>query len=361
MIFGNRVTMANIQFKLFSEINLWDSFFDTLREDYQGFDEWYNKKALQGEKAYVLYEQGRLICFLYLKEENPVDNSNITPSLDATCSWIKVGTFKVIPHKTKLGERLIKRMFDFAISKNIFNLYVTAFSKHEALIDLLKRYGFKQWGKKDDELVLVKNIVTNIKEIEQNIYLDFPSINADNVSKYILGIYPKYHTGMFSDSMLKTESFDILQDSSEANSIHKVYITNMQGIENLKRGDLLIIYRTKDDKASNANYSGVATSLCVVEEYRHISEFTEEAFIQYCKPHNIFTEVELKQYYKNRQFPKIIKMTYNISFKKRVILDMLRKIIKRESEPYWGFTPLNNDEFQSILKAGEVNESIIIH
>jgi len=30
---------------------------------------------------------------------------------------------------------------------------------------------------------------------------------------------------MFSDSMLKTESFDILQDSSEANSIHKVYIT----------------------------------------------------------------------------------------------------------------------------------------
>ena len=51
MIFGNRVTMANIQFKLFSEINLWDSFFDTLREDYQGFDEWYNKKALQGEKA----------------------------------------------------------------------------------------------------------------------------------------------------------------------------------------------------------------------------------------------------------------------------------------------------------------------
>jgi len=154
--------MANIQFKLFGEIDLQDSFFDTLRDDYKGFNEWYNNKVSQNERAYVLYEQEQLVCFLYLKEENPVDNTNIMPSLDITRSWMKVGTFKVIPHKTKLGERLIKRMFDFAISRNIFNLYVTAFSKQEALINLLKRYGFKQWGK----LVLVKNIAKDIKEME---------------------------------------------------------------------------------------------------------------------------------------------------------------------------------------------------
>ncbi len=79
--------------------------------------------------------------------------------LDLAKSWIKVGTFKVVPHRTKLGERLIKRMFDFAISKNIFNLYLTAFSKHKALINLLEQYGFKQWGNKGDELVLIKNIL----------------------------------------------------------------------------------------------------------------------------------------------------------------------------------------------------------
>lgn len=298
--------MANIQHEFFSKIDLKDTFFDSLRQDYPGFDSWYNKKALQDEKAYILYEENKLVCFLYLKEENPIDNTNITPPLDSTKAWMKVGTFKVIPHRTKLGERLIKRMFDFAISKNIFNLYVTAFSKHEALINLLEQYGFKQWGKKGGELVLVKNIATNLKEMKQDICLDFPSINTKNVNKYILGIYPQYHTGMFSDSMLETESFDMLQDSSESNSIHKVYITKMQGIENLKRGDLLIIYRTKDDNAPNANYSAVATSLCVVEEYRHISSFTEEDFIKYCKPHNIFTKEELKQYYKNRQYPKYL-------------------------------------------------------
>ena len=352
--------MANIRHKFFSEIDLKDSFFDSLREDYQGFDNWYDKKALQGEKAYILYEQG-LVSFLYLKEEKPVDNTDITPPLDTAQSWVKVGTFKVIPHKTKLGERLIKRIFDFAISKNIFNLYVTAFSKHQALIDLLEQYGFKKWGKKGNELVLVKNIAITPNGIQRNICLDFPSINAKDVSKYILGIYPQYHTRMFSDSMLKTENFSILQDSSEANSIHKVYITKMQGIENLKRGDLLIIYRTKEEKSPNANYSSVATSLCVVEEYRHINEFTEEAFLQYCKPHNIFDQEQLKRHYKSRQFPKIIKMTYNISFKKRVVLDTLREIIKRENEPYWGFMSLSDNEFQDILEAGEVNESIIIY
>ncbi|WP_270985526.1 hypothetical protein [Campylobacter helveticus] len=353
--------MANIQFELFSGINLGDSFFDSLRQDYQDFDNWYNKKALQDEKAYVLYEKNELVCFLYLKEENPVDNTSITPPLDSTTTWVKVGTFKVVPHRTKLGERLIKRIFDFAISKNIFNLYLTTFPKHETLISLLEQYGFKQWGKKDNELVLTKNIATTSKEIQQDICLDFPSINTKNVNKYILGIYPQYHTRMFSDSMLKTENFNILRDSSESNSIHKVYITKIQGIENIKKGDLLIIYRTKDKNAPNANYSAVATSLCVVEEYKHISSFTEEEFIKYCNPYNIFTEAELRRYYKTRQFPKIIKMTYNISFKKKVILDTLRKIVKREKEPYWGFVSLDDNEFQQILKAGGINESIIIY
>lgn len=352
--------MANIEYKKFGEINLQDSFFDSLRQDYQGFDEWYNKKALQEEKTYVLYEQNQLVCFLYLKEENPVDNSNIIPPLDTTKLWIKVGTFKVIPHRTKLGERLIKRIFDFTISKNIFNIYLTIFHEYKALIDLLKKYGFYEWGKKGGELVLVKNIATKTNEMKQDICLDFPSINTKNANKYILSIYPQYHTGMFSDSMLKTERFDILKDVSESNSIHKVYITKIQGIENLKKGDLLVIYRTKDNKSSNANYSSVATSLCVVEEYKYIDEFTEEEFIKYCKPHNIFTEEELKMYYKNKQYPKIIKMTYNISFNKRVILDILRKILGKEPN-YWGFVPINNNELQQILKTGEVNESIIIY
>lgn len=36
--------MNNINYKKFSEINLNDSFFDSLRQDYDGFDKWFKRK-----------------------------------------------------------------------------------------------------------------------------------------------------------------------------------------------------------------------------------------------------------------------------------------------------------------------------
>ena len=53
--------MLAVKLKDFSEIDLNSSFFDTLREDYEGikFDNWFKKKAKQKEKAYVNYN----ICF----------------------------------------------------------------------------------------------------------------------------------------------------------------------------------------------------------------------------------------------------------------------------------------------------------
>ena len=47
--------MLAVKLKDFAEINLSDNFFDSLREDYEGvkFDNWFKKKALKKEKAYV--------------------------------------------------------------------------------------------------------------------------------------------------------------------------------------------------------------------------------------------------------------------------------------------------------------------
>ena len=39
--------------KLFSDVDLSDEFFDSLRANYRGFDQWFAKKAREGEKAYV--------------------------------------------------------------------------------------------------------------------------------------------------------------------------------------------------------------------------------------------------------------------------------------------------------------------
>ena len=353
--------MSNIQEKYIREIDTSDSFFDSLRQDYKGFDAWIAKKAKANEKAYTLFDDnGQIVAFLYLKIENPVDNTDIKPALSINVPWLKIGTFKINAHGTKLGERFVKKIFDFAVSNNIYNIYVTAFEKQAPLIDLLKRYGFTQYGKKNNELVLTKKIPTCVQALKNDILLDYPAVNATS-DKYLLSIYPKYHTGMFSDSILHTESYDILKDMSESNSIHKVYITEMKGVEQLKRGDCLLIYRTKDENAQSANYSSVATSLCVVEEYKDLSGFADfDDFVRYCKPHNIFTDIELKNIFISKKYTKIIKMTYNISFKRRVILKRIREIIGHE-EVYRSFAKLTDEAFFAILKEGMVNDSIIIH
>ena len=79
----------NITHKTFNEINLEDSFFDSLREDYLGFDEWFKRK--KDQDAFVQYQDGKIEGFLYLKiEENLVDD--IMPPIYAN-KILKIGTF----------------------------------------------------------------------------------------------------------------------------------------------------------------------------------------------------------------------------------------------------------------------------
>ena len=59
--------MNNIMCKSFSEIDLQDSFFQTLKNDYPEFEIWFRKDGTR--KAYVQYESNRIIGFLYLKME----------------------------------------------------------------------------------------------------------------------------------------------------------------------------------------------------------------------------------------------------------------------------------------------------
>ena len=59
----------DLQVQHFSDIDLNDSFFDSLRASYPEFDEWYNRKAAAGATAYCYYVNDELKDFLYLKIE----------------------------------------------------------------------------------------------------------------------------------------------------------------------------------------------------------------------------------------------------------------------------------------------------
>ncbi|MCK8098936.1 hypothetical protein MTN95_05980 [Bacillus sp. 2CMS4F] len=343
-----------IQYVQFSELDVYDPFFSSLIEDYVGFEKWFQKKAMQGEKAYILKED-RLLGFLYLKEEFESDET-INPIFEKK-RRLKIGTFKIEAHGTVLGHRFIGIILKKMIDEHYSECYVTVFEKQKPLIKLFEKFGFTLWGRKNNgELIYIKTL-----EKTNDIFMDFPRIDTQNKNKYILSIYPIWHTKLFPDSKLNTERNHKIEDLSFTNTIEKVYLSGMKGLDELTRGDLIVIYRTAES-GKRAEFSAVATSICTVIENRNIHEFnTMEEFISYCGKGTIFSKEDLEKFWYTKKYPYIIKMLYNISLPKRIIRHHLitNGIIERNA--YAGFIKLTDQAFEKILKLGEINESFIIN
>ncbi len=336
-----------LRIEKFRDISLTDPFFDTLKSDYPGFAIWFANKA-NNDAVTFRSEGGGLDGFLYLKEEaGPV--ADVQPNLVAA-RRLKIGTFKINPHGTRLGERFMKRAFDTAVDVGAEGLYVTVFEKHEALVQLFTRYGFVKVGKKssgegEDEAVYERRL----DQTTGDVVLDYPRIPIQKDRHFVLSLYPKWHSRLLPDSLLKTENASSLKDVSHTNSIHKIYLAAMQGIDQLKRGDTLLIYRTAEGGA--AYHTSVVTSLCVVESLSHITDYaTEQAFLDYCKPYSIFTEAELRMFYKTRKYPWLIRFTYNLALSKRPNRKALLEDVGLATNTYWGFFQLSTDQLKNILK-----------
>lgn len=355
----------DIEYKFFSEINLNDTFFDSLRKDYPEFNEWFQKKSATGAQAYVAFDnESHVVDFMYLKEEiGPLGaEDKITPEFPSK-RRLKVGTFKILARHTTRGERFIKKILDIALLEDYEEVYVTVFSKHERLISLFEKYGFERKAEKchpgsDSELVLIRDL----GKVSNDIYRDYPLIDL-HAQKYLLAVYPKYHTKIFPDSILKTERLqkdNLIQDISPTNSIHKIYLCFMKDVSVLKKGDLIAIYRTSDIPGK-AYYRSVVTSICTVEEIKVKSNFTDvQDFLDYANKYSVFNEDELRRWYVKPNIV-LIKMLYNVALSKRLTRQILVEDLGFDADAYWGFMHLTDNQFNGILKKGEADENFIIN
>lgn len=129
----------------------------------------------------------------------------------------------------------------------------------------------------------------------------------------------------------------------------------------MRANDIVIIYRTTN-KQGSAYYRSVITSLCVVEKVRNINSFvTEKEFIDYCSRYSVFTESELRDFYKTKKYPYIISFTYNLALPKRLNRATLINNAGLNPNDYWGVMELTDGQFNNIISLGEVNESIIVN
>lgn len=346
----------NIQLIQFKNINLDDHFFDSLKASYKEFIYWFKKKG--EEYAYVMPDDdGDIQAFLYLKEENEAI-IDVSPPLPKD-KYLKLGTFKINAHGTKLGERFVKKTFDYALNKDIQKIYVTIFKDHEGLIHLIETFGFEKVAEKATENGTEEVFLKQIGKVHGQVELDYPLISLSG-NQYLLGIYPKFHTRLFPDSMLQSENANIIDDVSHTNCIQKIYICRMQGVENLIRGDALVIYRTGDG-GGPAWYRAVATSICMVEESKCKDEFQSlEEFLSYCSARSVFTTEELTSFYKSWDKLFVIKMCYNSALKNRIIRKHLVEKVGLSPDEYWGFMSITSKQLKDISLMGGVHDSLVI-
>lgn len=348
--------VLNVQKLKFGRINLNDSFFDSLKEDYVGFEKWFIKKY--DDEAYITINSnnGMLLSFLYLKIEDKTENySNINPILPQK-KRLKIGTFKVINNGFRLGERFLKIIFDNALKNKVEEIYVTIYDKREEqkrLISLLEQWGFVYWGTKKEERVYIRDFTPKMDV--SHLKLTYPYVSK-NQDIYIVPIYPDYHTELFPDSILNTESpKEFVEDFPHRNCIGKVYVS--RSIEpHPKSGDILIFYRT------GGYYKSVVTTIGIVEELQYDFK-DEDDFILYCRKSSVYPENQLRKmwrYSPNRPFA--IRFLYTYSFPHRINMKELinLNVLSGIRDAPRGFKPINKEQFDAIIKATKSDDSFII-
>lgn len=362
--------VLSVEKSYFGKIDLNDTFFDSFKEDYPEFENWFKKKS--NEPVYISMADGKVCAFLYLKIEEKDENYNdIEPIFSQKEKRLKIGTFKVALNGYRLGERFFKIVFDNAIKQKVNEIYVTIFDKRDEqkrLINLLEEWGFNKWGfkKSTGELVYVRDFTPKFDINYPRKTYPFISHNANN-KIFIVPIKPNYHTELLPDSILRTESPDnFKEDKPHRNAISKTYISRSLN-RDIKKGDILLFYRTAE-KDKSAYYSALITTIGLVEE--KIDNIKNEIeFIQKARKRSIFSDEELKKWWNKNQNnrPFLINFLHIYSLTPKQRSKLIRKklldinILTGEENELRGLKEISKENFETIIKEAEINESFIIY
>ena len=156
------------------EVDINDNFFDSLKDNYYGFEEWFLKKQKENVKAYVQRRNGKILSFLLLKIEDEKEDYSDFIKPFKPGRRLKISTLKDIDSDRKMGKVFIKIIEKTAINEKVSEIYTAVYDKYEYLIKILEDNGFKKYTKKKTlnrdgveelENILVKR-VKNKKDIK---------------------------------------------------------------------------------------------------------------------------------------------------------------------------------------------------
>lgn len=351
--------VLSVRQTLLGNVNIGDTFFDSFRSEYPGFDQWFNRKA--EEPAYVCMDGDRLVAFLYLKTEDEREPyGDIVPAFGPK-RRLKIGTLKVELNGFKIGERFLKIIFDNAMRQRADEIYVTIFPhtiEQERLISLLEDFGFRMHGEKvnayGNERVYVRDLTPRFDARKPR--LTFPFVSRTQRS-FLVPIYPDYHTALLPDSILRTESpADFIEHEPYRNAIRKAYVSRGY-FRDLRSGDVIVFYRT------GGFYQAVVTTLGIVEAV-HLQIRDEEEFIRLCRKRSVFSDDELREQWRYRpnSRPFVVEFLYAYSFTRRPNMQALiaEGVIRSINDAPRGFEEITDEQFETILRLSETDPRFVV-
>lgn len=331
-------SIKKVQFK---DIDVNQPFFDSFRDEYVGFNDWFNRKA--ENFVYITSREDRsLTSFLYLKPEYPNDNyGDINPKFKDGYR-LKIGSFKVMLNGVKTGEAFFKIIFEEALRLRVDEIYVTVFdtySNRRRLISRMERWGFDYYGTKDgNELVYVRDFS---KKALGKIRLSFPFHHIGQ-KNYVIPLTAKHEEDLFGVIHFnKTGVYN--------NPIRKMLILRSAFIP---EGSILFFYSQNKGKLI---YVGVA------EQCRNDFGGFQDFFV-YVKRRTSFSQTQLRELWETQSdndinAVKFLNVCQLPDSDSKIISDNLSKI----GNYFDGrVKEINADILKKIIKGTDYEKDIIV-
>lgn len=246
------------------------AFFESLREGYPPFDEWFRDKAREGRKAWVYRDDDRslsAICVYAIQTEERITDDGQRLAGRA----LKLCTFKVgeAVRGRKIGELFLKAAFRYATDNACEHVFIHAdIEKHGYLVNLLVDFGFEDRGTFGRDQMFVKVHPRSAPpesgwspfEYVQRFFPHYQS--GSEVRKFLVPIQSGFHRILFSDY----QGFQTLlfpSGGNIGNAIKLAYLCHAATKE-IRVGDLLLFYRSGDEQC--------VTSLGVVERFEVLDD-----------------------------------------------------------------------------------------
>jgi hypothetical protein len=117
-------------------------------------------------------------------------------------------------------------LFDEAIARDVDEVYVTVFAKPSPWSGDLRDMVSVSSQTKSQQMVMQNWLCYGDEQYSGDVLKDYPLIGTQGRSKFLLAIFPKYHTQLLPDSIL----------NNELSMVFRIYLTQIVFTKSISAG-----------------------------------------------------------------------------------------------------------------------------